>query len=113
MSDSFYDQFANDDTPPPAIKSETPHANRENLSKPYVSDLTTKAASAPTERIKTTSANNEWMKFICNRNSPDYIAVTINREFNRNEITGDNFNGKKKAYLARYKSIENKLIKEQ
>ena len=103
---SIYD-FAGKDyqAPEQAESTETPHANRPHGQLKYENNkqFMQKAESAPTESVPKTNALYEWGLILASRDSSNYIALKINKDFNRASI-GANFKAEKARYLEAYKA---------
>ena len=103
---SLYD-FVGDSYEAPLIPQkpirDTPHANRQDLSEPYVGrheeSKQSKSSSGTTEK---TSAAVEFWKFFTRQITSNCTAQSVNRSFTRNEITGDNFQQQKEKYTRLY-----------
>jgi hypothetical protein len=113
MNDSgtMYD-FMSDDyeapvqsTAPKKAAVETPHANRQDLSKPYSSEFKSKCESAPAGQDKKTSAENEWWLFFTRQNTVSDTAMKVNKGFNRAALNGDNYSLERDRYIKSYGEI--------
>lgn len=103
---SIYD-FAGDSYEAPLMPqkpvSETPHANRQDLSKPYVGrHEESKQESSSNWVAEKTNAAVEFWKFFTRQITSNCTAQTVNRSFTRNEINGDNYEQQKAKYIRLY-----------
>jgi len=99
MSDSFYSQFDGFEAP----QTQTPHANRQDMHKPYDNGtFSQKAKDAMTESEPKTCANVSWWRWFTRQQDNNVIALKINRGFNRNNLCGDNYAQEKARYISEY-----------
>lgn len=110
---SLYDQFSGDGAPiyetSKAPFAGTPHANRDDLSKPYESnkEFQSKVDSAPVDSAPKTSASIEWWRNFTGQMTDNNIALKINSMFKRALIT--DYDAEKARYVLEY----NKLLNNQ
>jgi len=92
------------ETPAQPVENSTPHANRPHGVLKYENNkqFQQKADSAPVNAAPKTSALYEWGLILASRDSSNYIALKINKDFPRANI-GVNFKAEKDRYLAAYK----------
>ena len=100
--DSMYD-FAGDYTAPQQ-EAETPHANRQNLSKPYKSDrqFQKNIDNAVTQPEQKSSASHEFWLMFTQQQTKNVVAMGVNHQFDRNKLSGDNFDSEKQRYVDLY-----------
>ena len=104
---SLYD-FVNEDYEAPTVASKpvaTPHANRQNLGKPYVQDIaiSSKVKAAPVHQQKDNSYY-AWDRFWRYAPCADSFEQSINIEVGRGNLNGENFQEMKVKYINLYKS---------
>ena len=96
---SLYD-FVGSEYSAPQQEEATPHANRQDLSKPYNGAFAQKAKEATTDSQPKTCANAEFWRWFTGQQTNNHIAVSINRMFKKIEIT--DYNETKRQYIETY-----------
>jgi len=100
---SMYDQFSGHEAPVYETSQtpfKTPHANREDLSKPYTQSFHRKAEEAPTESAPKTTGAHEWWIWFTGQITQNYIAREVNHHFDRQKIV--DYDKEKLDYLQMY-----------
>ena len=98
----FYDNLGGYEAKP-LEQVATPHANRQNLSQPYNGrDIQDKVNKASTGDEPKSSGMHEWWLFFTRQQTKNVIAMGINHKFNRNELSGDNFESERQRYIDLY-----------
>lgn len=100
MTDSLYSQFEGYEAP--VQEFETPHANRQDMRKPYDNGFKKKVDNAVTESKPITGALHEFWLWFSRQQTKNVIAMRINTKFNRNMLTGDNYDSERSRYVELY-----------
>ena len=104
---SFYDGFAGHEVEMPRTTSNVgEHANRADISKPYVSN---KYPEREIDNTPKTCHNVSWWRFFTGQQDNNIIANQANRNFTKSDINGDNYESEKQRYFKEYADILNKL----
>lgn len=102
---SLYD-FVNSDYEAPEIQTaETPHANRQDMSRPYNNQTQQNIDRVVTESEPATSAETSWWRWFTRQIDDNRIAKLVNIEFNRSNLS--DYDKTKVEYVSRYKHLLN------
>ena len=108
MNDSFYSQFSDYESKP-LEEVATPHANRQNLSQPYNGrDIQEKANNASTGGEPKSNGVHEFWLFFTRQQTKNVLAMGINHQFDRNSLSGDNYDSERQRYIDLYNSARDK-----
>ena len=103
---SLYDQFSENEAP--TFNTETPHANRKNMSEPYINNNPKVREAMQT--VQKDLSYYAWWRFISHRQPHNEFEQSVNIEFRANNgtVDGKNFDDMRAKYIATYKRMLNK-----